>query len=147
MKLLTKHFGELDIDEDKIITFPEGLPGFEQEREFIIINNEDDENPFQWMQSVSNPDLAFVIINPFHVFPDYEIDIPENVQKKLMINDEREVAIYSIVVVPKDLYNMTVNLLGPIIININKRIGKQVILEDSRYTTKHYIFKQAEGGE
>jgi len=147
MRLLTKHFGELDIDESKIIAFPEGIPGFEQEREFVVINNEDETNPFQWLQSINNPDLAFVIINPFHVFPDYDIILPETVQKKLLINDEKEVVVYSLVVVPKDIHKMTVNLLAPIIININKKIGKQVILEDSRYTTKHYIFKQASGGE
>lgn len=142
MKLSTKHFGVLDVEEDKIITFPEGIPGFEEENKFIIINNEDEENPFQWLQSVNTMDLAFVIINPFYIFPDYDIIIPDSVQEKLGIESEKDVAIYSIVVVPEDLKKMTVNLLGPIVININKKIGKQVILEDSRYTTKHYIFNQ-----
>lgn len=142
MKLNTKNFGELEIDEEKIITFPEGLPGFEGEKQFIIINNEDEENPFQWLQSVSNPELAFVIINPFLVFSDYDINIPRIVQDKLNIEDEKDIAVYSIVVVPKDLKKMTANLLGPIIINVNERLGKQVILDDSRYTTKHYIFQQ-----
>lgn len=147
MKLQTKHFGVLDIDKDKIIRFPEGIPGFEDEKEFIIINNEDEENPFQWLQSTNSPDLAFVIINPFQIFPDYDIVIPKSVQEKLEIEKEEDVAIYSIVVVPKDLKKMTTNLLGPIIINIRSKIGKQVIMEDSRYSTKHYIFGQAVGGE
>lgn len=146
MKIQTKHFGELDIDETKTIRFPEGIPGFENEREFIIINNEDEENPFQWLQSINNKELAFVIINPFYIFPDYDIIIPKSVQEKLEIEDEKDVSIYSIVVVPKDLKKMTVNLLGPIIINVRRRIGKQVILEDSSYSTKHYIFDEALGG-
>ena len=147
MKLNTKNFGELDIDEEKVIAFPEGLPGFEAEKEFIIINNEDEENPFCWLQSVSNPDLAFVIVNPFLIFTDYTVDLPETVQEKLKIKDEKDVAVYSIVVVPEDLKKMTANLLGPIVINARERLGKQVILDDSRYTTKHYIFPQENRGE
>lgn len=147
MKLNTKNFGELDIDEKKIISFPEGLPGFEEEKEFIIINNEDEENPFCWLQSVKNPDLAFVIVDPFFVFSDYSVDLSETVQEKLKIKDEKDVAVYSIVVVPEDLKKMTANLLGPIVINVRERLGKQVILDDPRYTTKHYIFPQEDRGE
>ena len=147
MKLNTRNFGELDIDEEKIIAFPEGLPGFEEEKEFIIINNDDEENPFCWLQSVNNPDLAFVIVNPFLIFSDYSVDISETVQEKLKIKDEKDVAVYSIVVVPEDLKKMTANLLGPIVINIRERLGKQVILDDPRYTTKHYIFPQEDRGE
>lgn len=147
MKLNTKNFGELDIDEKKIISFPEGLPGFEEEKEFVIINNEDEENPFCWLQSVKNPDLAFVIVNPFFVFSDYSVDLSETVQEKLKIKDEKDVAVYSIVVVPEDLKKMTANLLGPIVINVRERLGKQVILDDPRYTTKHYIFPQKDRGE
>lgn len=147
MKLNTKNFGELDIDEKKIIAFPEGLPGFEEEKEFVIINNEDEENPFCWLQSVKNPDLAFVIVDPFFVFSDYSVDLSETVQEKLKIKDEKDVAVYSIVVVPEDLKKMTANLLGPIVINVRERLGKQVILDDPRYTTKHYIFPQKDRGE
>ncbi|CCQ94656.1 Flagellar assembly factor FliW [[Clostridium] ultunense Esp] len=143
MILNTKHFGEIEVEKDKIIHFPEGILGFEEEKQFLIINNEDEENPFHWLQSVANPDLAFVIINPFFVYPNYDIVIPKSAQEKLKIEEEKDVAIYSIVVVPEDMEKMTANLLGPIVININKKLGKQVILDDERYTTKHYIFKQS----
>jgi len=144
MKLNTKNFGQLDIHEEQIISFPEGIPGFEEERQFVIVNNEDEQNPFHWLQSVNNPNLAFVIVNPFIIFSDYTIDLPETVQDRLKIKDEKDVAVYSIVVVPEDIKKMTANLLGPIIINVRERLGKQVILNDSRYTTKHYIFPQGE---
>ena len=142
MKLNTKNFGEIEIDKEKIILFPEGILGFEEEKQFIIINSEDEENPFQWLQSVSNPDLAFVIINPFFVYPNYDIVIPETAQNKLKIKDEKDLIIYAIVVVPEDMEKMTTNLLGPIIINIHEKIGKQIVLDDNRYSTKHYIFKE-----
>ncbi|GFN35864.1 flagellar assembly protein FliW [Tepidimicrobium xylanilyticum] len=142
MLLHTKHFGEIEINEERIIDFPEGILGFEDEKQFVIINNEDEENPFQWLQSVANPDLAFVIINPFFVYPNYEIVIPETAQEKLKLKDEKDVAVYSIVVVPEDIEKMTANLLGPIIINTKEKLGKQVVLDDDRYTTKHFVFRQ-----
>ena len=142
MKLNTKNFGEIEIDKQKIINFPEGILGFEEEKKFIIINNEDEENPFQWLQSIKSLDLAFAIINPFFVYPNYDIVIPKTAQEKLKIEDPKDINIYSIVVVPEDMEKMTANLLGPVIININKKLGKQVILDDNRYSTKHYIFQQ-----
>ena len=142
MKLNTKNFGEIEIEEQKIIHFPEGLPGFENENKFIIINSEDEESAFGWLQSIKNPELAFVIINPFFVYPNYDIVIPKIVQEKLKLQDKKDLIIYSIVVVPEDIEKMTANLLGPIIINTKKMIGKQVILDDDRYSTKHYVFRQ-----
>lgn len=142
MKLNTKDFGEIEIHEQNIIHFPEGILGFEDERQFVIINNEDEQNPFHWLQSIQTPELAFVIINPFFVYPNYDIVIPKSVQEKLKIRTEKDVAVYSIVVVPENVEKMTTNLLGPIIINVNEKLGKQVILDDDRYTTKHYIFQQ-----
>lgn len=144
MKLHASSFGEIEIDEENVLTFPEGIPGFEQYKKFIVINNPDEENPFDWLQSVDNEDLAFVIINPFFAFPDYDITIPESAIEKLKIKDETDVFVYTIVVVPENLEDMTTNLSGPIIINGREKLGKQVILEDNRYTTKHYIFKKEE---
>lgn len=144
MKLHASSFGEIEIDEGDIITFPEGIPGFEEYKRFIVINNPDEENPFDWLQSVENEDLAFVIINPFFVFPDYDITIPESAIEKLKIKDETDVFVYTIVVVPENLEDMTTNLSGPIIINGKEKLGKQVILEDNRYTTKHHIFEKEE---
>lgn len=141
MKINTGIFGEIEIDKEKIITFPEGLLAFEEEKEFVIINI-DEESPFSWLQSINTSELAFVIMNPFFAFPDYEIIIPKRVQEKLKIEDEKDVAIYSIVVIPEDMEKMTTNLLGPIVINANKKLGKQIILDDDRYTTKHFIFQQ-----
>jgi len=147
IKLNTTNFGEIEIDKEKIFSFPDGLLGFEEDREFVIINNEDPEIPFQWLQSLRNPDLAFVIINPFLVYPNYDIRISKAVRDKLKIEDEKDVAIYSIVVVPEDMEKMTANLLGPIILNIDKKLGKQVILDDDRYSTKHYIFQHQNNTE
>lgn len=140
MKLDTKYFGEIEIDEEKIISFPEGIPGFEDQKRFIIINNHDSENPFDWFQAVDNGNLSFVIINPFLVKPDYDFVLSPSVEEKLKIENEKDLAVYTIAVIPEDIKKITINLSGPVVINVKERLGKQIILNDERYSTKYYIF-------
>ena len=142
MKIQTSNFGEVQINEDKIINFPEGLPGFENEKEFFIIFNEDEDNPFHFLQSLKNPELSFVILNPFEIFGDYDILLPDTAKSKLKIESEADVAIYTIVVMPEDITKTTTTLLGPIIINTKEKLAKQVILEEDKYGMKHLIFNQ-----
>ncbi len=142
MKIKTRNFGEIEIGKEKIIIFEEGIPAFEEEKEFIIILNEDKENPFHCLQSINNQDLSFIVINPFEIFSDYDILLPQTAINKLKIEKEEDINIYTIVVIPTDMKKMTTNLLGPIVINTKERLGKQVILDDERYTTKHFIFNQ-----
>ena len=142
MKIQTSNFGEVQIDKDKIINFPEGLPGFESEKEFFIILNGDEDNPFHWLQALKNPELSFVIINPFEIFEDYDIVLPDTAKSKLKIESEEDVGIYTIVVMPEDITRTTTNLLGPLVINTKEKLAKQVILEEDKYGTKHLIFNQ-----
>ena len=89
MKIKTRNFGEIEIEKEKIINFEEGIPAFEEEKEFIIILNEDKENPFHWLQSINNQDLSFIVINPFEIFSDYDILLPQTAINKLKIERER----------------------------------------------------------
>ncbi|WP_312906913.1 flagellar assembly protein FliW [Tissierella praeacuta] len=149
MKIRTKNFGEVEIEKDKIIYFQEGIPAFEEEKEFVLILNEDKESPFHSLQSVNKEELSFIVVNPFEIFDDYDILLPDIAINKLKIEKEEDLNIYTIVVIPEDIKKMTTNLLGPIVINRKKMLGKQVILDDERYTTKHFIFNQDSemGGE
>lgn len=149
MKIRTKNFGEVEIEKDKIIYFQEGIPAFEEEKEFVLILNEDKESPFHSLQSVNKKELSFIVVNPFEIFDDYDILLPDIAINKLKIEKEEDLNIYTIVVIPEDIKKMTTNLAGPIVINRNKMLGKQVILDDERYTTKHFIFNQDSeiGGE
>jgi len=142
MQINTKHFGEINIDEQKIIEFPQGIIAFEEIKKYIIIENEDKNIPFSWLQSVDNPDLAFVIINPFIFKSDYEFDIPEGVVDELEIIEKEDIAVFSIVVIPEDIKKMTANLLAPIVINTKKSRGKQIILNEYKYKTKHLILDE-----
>lgn len=143
MKLSTRHFGDITIDEKNIINFIDGIPGFEEQKRFIIIDNQDDEIQFKWLQSLDDTDLAFIIINPFLFKKDYEFDIPKIAIEKLKIKEEKDVLVYSIVVIPEDTAKMTANLLGPLIINTKEMLGKQIVLDNDRYTTKHFILEES----
>ncbi len=144
MKINTRHFGQIEIHEDDIIGFSDGLLGFEDIKKYIIIPNPDPQVPFQWLQSVDNPELAFVITSPFLFTKDYEFDLPDKVIKTLEIGKPEDVMIYSIAVVPEDIKEMTINLRGPIIINLTNQKGKQIVLDNDKYNLKYNIFHDTE---
>ncbi len=142
MIITTKHFGEIEIDEKNIITFSDGIPGFDNLKRYIIIQNPEKDVPFNWLQSIDNTDLAFVIINPFIFKNDYEFDMPESTIKRLSIKSHEDINIYSIVTIPEDINKMTANLAAPIIINVLNKLGKQILLQDSEYSRKYLILEE-----
>jgi len=142
MILNTSNFGEIEIKEESVISFVDGLPAFEEYKKYIIIENPDEDIPFQWLQSVEDGDLAFVIINPFIFRKDYDFQIPQTVVGKLEIASPEDVMVYAIVVVPEDISKMTANLKAPVIINKKNLQGKQVLLDHDEYQTKHYILEE-----
>lgn len=142
MIIKTKNFGELEIKEEDIIIFSDGIPGFEGLNKYIIIENPDKDVPFNWLQCVEDVDLAFVIINPFIFKEDYEFDLPQNAIEKLHIKSHEDINIYSIVIIPEDVSKMTANLAAPIVINHVEKRGKQILLQDSVYSKKHLILDE-----
>jgi flagellar assembly factor FliW len=147
MLLVTRHFGEIEVDGKGIITFSEGLPGFNNASQFVILENGDEKLPFKWMQSIDVPELAFVIADPFMIMQDYDIDLSDAVVDCLGIEKTEEVLVYSIVVVPDDTSNISINLKAPIIINTKNNKGMQVILDTDKYNVRHYILKELHGRE
>lgn len=142
MKLNTRHFGEIEVNEDRIIDFPNGLVAFDDLKKYLLIENEDKRIPFCWLQSLENPDLAFVLINPFLFKKDYSFEFSDENMAELAIRGPEDVAVFSITVIPQDIKKMTANLLAPIIINPRSRKGKQIILQDKHYSTKHFILEE-----
>ncbi|MGP3561706.1 flagellar assembly protein FliW [Geobacillus sp. BK01] len=140
MNIATKYHGERDIREDEIIRFPHGLPGFAEEKRFVLLPLAD--TPFVILQSVDTPALGFVLIEPFSYFPAYEIELDEATLEQLGIESERDVALYAILTVADPFDNTTANLQAPVVINARKRIGKQVILTNTPYKTKHRLFPE-----
>lgn len=138
MKIQTKYHGEIEIEPSKIIHFEQGIPSFLEEREFYILPFAD-EGPFFIMQSLHTPSLAFIVVNPFDFYPEYEVKLPQQAQETLKIEKEEDVAIFVILTVHKPFQDTTANLQGPIVVNIKKKLGKQVILSDSPYRTRHLL--------
>jgi flagellar assembly factor FliW len=136
MLISTTNFGDLEIDEKAVITFEEGVPGFEDEHKFVILNNWDTDEPvgFMWLQSTKNEDLAFVVTIPFLLRTDYEFEIPDDVCTKMGITDPNQVGVYTVCKIKDKVENMTFNLSSPIIINTTDRKAMQLTLDDDRYT-------------
>ncbi len=136
MKLNTHYFGEMEVRDDQIIHFVNGLKGFEDKTQFAIVNNYDTEDPvpFFWLQSLDDPDLAFVLTVPFIFRPDYAFDLPKETEEALHITKQSELGIYSIVTIPGEIKDFTYNLMGPIVVNYSTREGDQVVLYNDNFS-------------
>ncbi len=136
----TLRFGEIEVEEEKIVHFKEGIPAFEDEHEFLIIPY-DEESPYYFMQSLKTPELAFLITTPFIFFPDYVIEIEDETLEELKIKNQEDVMLYSLITIPNgSVRYMTANLLAPVVINTENMQAKQIVMEKTRYTTKHRLF-------
>ncbi len=144
MKLQTKYHGEVEVQETKIIHFPKGLPGFRDETDFIVLDLPD--NPvFQLLQSTKTSALAFVITNPYLFYPDYTVDLHDDLIELLEIKTQEEVAVYTIVTLKDPFSESTMNLRAPIIINSSLWAGKQYISNDSAYSSKAPLTPEKRG--
>jgi len=138
MEIKTKYHGVVQINDHEVINFVKGIPGFPNEENFTILSLEED-GVFSILQSVVTPELAFVIVNPFHYFTDYDFHIEDQVVKALSIKSPEEVQVFTILTVQEPFEKTTANLQAPLIINKNNRMGKQVVLNNEKYTTRHKI--------
>jgi len=142
MQIETKNFGAIEVQEDQVLTFAQGLYAFEEKKRYVLLENEDPENPLWWLQSLDDPNLVFVLINPFLFKPDYEFDLSDEDVEELGIQKLEEVVVFSLVVIPDDIKKMTANLLAPLIINATTKKGKQIVLLNKNYSTKHLILEE-----
>jgi len=142
MKIITSRFGELEISEDLIIHMTKPVLGFEQVREYVIVENGEFE-PFKWLQAVDDPDLAFVIVNPLLFFPDYMIEVNPKEIEELKVENAGQIITYVIVTVPSDYTQMTANLQGPLLINTRTNLAKQLVLVNSRHGINHRMLEPA----
>lgn len=145
MKILTKFHGEQEINREDIITFSFGIPGFLDEKEYYILPLEGTD--LFVLQSVKTTEVAFIVTDPFNLFPQYEFDLPEEALEKLEIKSDKDVATFAILTVREPFEETTANLQAPLVINQTKKMGKQVILSQTPYQTKHKIMIPQEQGE
>jgi flagellar assembly factor FliW len=139
MLIHTVNFGDLEIADDKVITFKEGLPGFPQIRRFAALELED-LKPFLYLQALDDPPISLFIINPFLVDPTYEFRLTDSDMEDLNSTNSAELAVYAVATIPDDPNGATLNLMAPIVINEKDCCGKQIILLESKYSVKHPLF-------
>lgn len=127
MLLDTIRFGKIEIDDQSILSFPDGIYGFDEMTQFAIVNC-DETMPIYWLQSVQDGDISLPIIDPFIIKQDYVIDVDDKELTEIQADREDDIVVYNVVVLPKDIAKITVNLVAPMIINTKTNLAKQIIL-------------------
>lgn len=142
MKISTTRFGEIDIEKERIFSFALPIIGFNDLKDFVILDINKD-SFFKWLQSVEDPELAFPIVSVFNLNVDYSIDLPENVVEALKIQDVQSLLVMNIASIPQnDPQNTTINLLAPLIFNLDELLAGQIILSGSGYDISFPLFKK-----
>ncbi|WP_139904157.1 flagellar assembly protein FliW [Clostridium thermarum] len=141
MKLNTKYHGVKEYSEKDVINFKNGLPGFENLKKFILFPVEEND-VFSILQSIEDEGIGLVTISPFSVMKDYEFKLNDDLLEGLKIRSEQDVLVLSTVTLSTRLENITVNLKAPIIVNINERLGEQIILDNDKYMIKHPLVQE-----
>ncbi|MBN2157814.1 MAG: flagellar assembly protein FliW [Spirochaetes bacterium] len=149
VKINTRPFGEVEVLEQQIIDFTEGILGFDHIKKFALLDTQDENSPLKWLQAVDEPKLAFIIIRPVDFMKEYELVISMNDIEAVGAKDADNLLVFAIVTIPSNPSEMTANLQGPLIINPEKRLGRQAISLSDRYGVRHRILdemkKAAEG--
>ena len=138
MKVKTTRFGLVDVKEKDTIIFPEGLVGFSHSKRFFIYNQEKN-LPFFWLQSIEDPKLAFVICDPALFFTEYKVNVRKAELGVIEPGNPKELIVCVIISINRDPFRMTANLQGPLVINTENRRGKQLVLVEGNYHTRHSI--------
>lgn len=132
MKAATRLFGEIEIDESKIITFEDGIIGFPDMKKFTLIFDEEKEGrpSISWLQSMDEPEMAFPVMDPLFVCETYNPSVEEELLKNLGTIKEDNLYVLVTVTVPQNIKELAVNLKAPIVINTDTRKASQIIVED-----------------
>ena len=141
MKVATTRFGELEIEDTRVIAIPDGMLGFRGKRYILLDPGKG--SPFTWLQSVDNPGLAFVVVDPLRFFPDYRVKLTADEYQKLLLNEGDEIVFLTVVTMAREPENITVNLQGPVAVNPESMTARQIVLEGN-YLPRHPLFAPLE---
>lgn len=143
MKVKTAHFGEIEADESRVIEIIGGILGFEDQTRFIMIENSES-TPFIRLQSLDRESTAFFVINPFLVVPEYVPEISDIDGQTLELQDPAQAMVMAIATVRRDPFRVSINLRAPVIINPEKRIARQIVLENTQWQIQHFLGENGE---
>ena len=141
MEILTNRFGKLEVDKNDTILVPKGLLGFEGLKEYYLVCPPHSA-PFVWFQSAEDPCVAFPLVDPSHFFPDYRIEVDPRELGELKISDVNKLKIFVLVSIPAGCpQDAAVDLMGPVVLNEENHLAKQVVLSKSPYSTRHFLLQ------
>ncbi|MDB5095598.1 MAG: hypothetical protein JWM80_19 [Cyanobacteria bacterium RYN_339] len=146
MQIKTTRFGTVELEEDKLIHFPLGLLGFETKQRYFLIDS-DEAAPMRWLQCADQQELAFLVVEPGLFFPDYGFEIHADDREMLQLGTDQDVVVACLVVIPDDPMLMTINLMGPLVLNPDMRMGKQVVLHDGTYSARQRLIPDPSNSE
>jgi len=138
MIIETSRFGGIEVDDQRFLNFPRGLLGFPDDREYALIQTGEN-SAFYWMQAVHRPELAFVVCDPRMFVPDYQISVKEEDLSQIGLADTGGSQVFVVVNKVDDM--LTGNMQGPLVINVATRVGKQLVLSERKYSTRHPLMK------
>lgn len=141
MIIKTSRFGNLEVAENEIINFNEGFLGFENLQKYFIVDPGDN-TLILWLQAVDDEKIAFPIIEPKIFSPEYVVKLTNYELTALNLENVNTAKIYTILTIPQNVTEMSANMKAPIVINNNKKIAKQIILQDSKLSVKHEMYKE-----
>lgn len=139
MLVKTSRFGEQEIEESKIIAMPGGMLGFPEEKRYILLTPPKP-GPFLWLQSVDNPDLAFVVVDAKENVPDYTFALTMDEFDALQLNERSEAIFLLVVTMAADPGDITVNLQGPIVLNPERLLARQIVLDRGSFSSRQPFF-------
>jgi flagellar assembly factor FliW len=137
----TTRFGQVDIKEDDILTFPEGLLGFADLRKFALLDDPSDEI-FAWLQSCDAGAIAFPVLEPDIFTENYKVTLSKGDLEALKLKDQKDAHYFSIITIPEDPTQMTANMKAPIVINLKEKTARQCVLQDNNLAIREPIFKK-----
>ena len=146
MEFLSDRFGKLSYDEGEVIRFPQGLVGFPDMTRYFLYADERIA-PLAWLHSLDDPALAFLVVDPFLFYKDYEVQVKLPIALRRQMGEQADLRVLCIVTIRTDFAASTVNLLGPLVVNARNRNGWQIILEDENLSTRHRLFAETAEAE
>ena len=145
IKITTWRFGDIEVNKEDVFSFTRPILGFPGKRYILI--EEVEQEPFLWLQSLDEPEVSFVMIDPLLFYPDYKVEVnPEEVED-LEFGKPEEAKVLVILVVPEDPSKITANLQGPVIFNLDKHMAKQIVLQDDRYPLRYPLGEKVANSE
>jgi len=142
----TKHFGEMEIPEDQVVNFPQGILAFEEYRNYVLVAK--GEQPvFHWLQSLEDPNIAFAVMDPRDILPGYQPAVMK-ADVEALFGENDDFSVWCILTIPKNKpEEMTINLQGPLLISRQKRVGGQFISNDESHQVRMLVMELVEAGE